>query len=468
MERRAHGSGTIRQRPDGKWEARYIEGKDPGTGKQIRRSIYGATEKEVRKKLTTATHLLDTGRYVAPQKMTVAIWLNTWLDEYVEPVVKPLTLSSYRNHVNNHIIPAFGSIELQALKAHQIQQLYNSMLRGSKGNKPLSPKTIKSLSALLHKSLGQAVKLGYIIANPVEACELPRVQKKEIQPLEQDKIKEFIVAIEDSYYKNLYSITLFTGMRQGEILGLSWSNVNFDKGQITISQQLQKSKGKGDRIKHAISPLVASKIITSVQSETIIKAFITGQNKTTARISGFASTLEVLVASGTIIEEQAIEVLRMLNATVDAGRGIENEYYIASTKSGKIRTITPAPFVMQTLRQERIKQTENRLKAGQAWSNLYDLIFTNELGGNLAPCTVWKNFKRIAVSIELPNARFHDLRHTYATTSLSNGDDIKTVQTNLGHASASFTLDVYAHSSEKMKQESADRMQSFIMGIKKA
>lgn len=387
--RNAQGSGTIRQRPDGRWEARYVEGTDPGTGKQIRRSIYGASEREVRKKLTAITHSLDTGTYNAPQKMTVSSWLNIWLNEFVTPAVKPLTLSSYKNHVNNHIKPAFGAVELQGLKAHLIQQLYNSLLNGSKDKKPLSPKSIKNLSAVLHKSLGQAVKLGYIVANPAAACELPRVEKKEIKPLEQDEMTRFLKAIDNERYKNLFTVTLFTGMRQGEVMGLSWSNVDFERGQITISQQLQKAKDN------------------------------------------------------------------------------DRAYYLASTKSGKVRTITPAPFVMQTLRAERAKQAENKLRAGQAWNNPDNLVFTDELGNHFALCTVYKHFKRIASSIGVPEARFHDLRHTYATAALSNGDDIKTVQSNLGHATASFTLDVYAHASEKMKQDSADRMQRFIMEVSK-
>ncbi len=107
------------------------------------------------------------------------------------------------------------------------------------------------------------------------------------------------------------------------------------------------------------------------------------------------------------------------------------------------------------------------LKAGKAWQNQYDLVFTNELDGHLAIHTVYNRFKKIAASIGIPEARFHDLCHTYATHALSNGDDIKTVQSNLGHATASFTLDVYAHASDKMKQESADRMDKFITEVRK-
>jgi integrase len=98
---------------------------------------------------------------------------------------------------------------------------------------------------------------------------------------------------------------------------------------------------------------------------------------------------------------------------------------------------------------------------GTDWQNEFDLVFTNELGHFIVPYTANKRFKRIATKLGRPDARFHDLRHTYAVTSLQEGDDVKTVQENLGHATASFTLDVYGHVSEKMKQESAKRMQSY-------
>ena len=64
-----------------------------------------------------------------------------------------------------------------------------------------------------------------------------------------------------------------------------------------------------------------------------------------------------------------------------------------------------------------------------------------------------------------PDARVHDLRHTYAVLSLQNGDDVKTVQTNLGHASAAFTLDVYGHVSDRMQRESSNRMESYIQSL---
>ena len=69
-------------------------------------------------------------------------------------------------------------------------------------------------------------------------------------------------------------------------------------------------------------------------------------------------------------------------------------------------------------------------------------------------------------SIGLPLARFHDLRHSYAVAAIRSGDDIKTVQGNLGHATASFTLDVYGHVTEQMKRSSADRMQQYIDNLK--
>ena len=101
------------------------------------------------------------------------------------------------------------------------------------------------------------------------------------------------------------------------------------------------------------------------------------------------------------------------------------------------------------------------------WKNPNNLVFTNQAGGNLAISTFYKTFKRIAASIGRPDARPHDLRHTCATVAIATGSDVKSVQDLLGHATASFTLNVYAHSSQKMKEDTAARMQSYYDSIGK-
>lgn len=92
-------------------------------------------------------------------------------------------------------------------------------------------------------------------------------------------------------------------------------------------------------------------------------------------------------------------------------------------------------------------------------------MFTDELGHHLAIHTVYKNFKAVAASIGCPDTRFHDLRHSYAVASIRSGDDIKTIQNNLSHATAAFTLDVYGHVTNQMKQQSAARMESYIKDV---
>ena len=113
------------------------------------------------------------------------------------------------------------------------------------------------------------------------------------------------------------------------------------------------------------------------------------------------------------------------------------------------------------MRAERKRQAENRLAAGELWNNPDDLAFTDAMGGHLRISTFYKTFKRIAESIGRPDARPHDLRHTAATVAIAAGADIKSVQDLLGHATASFTLNVYAHTSDQMKKDTAARMQNY-------
>lgn len=237
----AKGGGTIRQRPDGRWEARYTVGRDPGTGKQIQRSVYGATQKEVRQKLAQAVAALDKGIYQAPNKITVAEWMEEWLATFCRGKVKPLTYESYAGISKNHIVPAIGALELQSLKGMHIQRLYNSMTE-----KSLSGKTVKNVGAILHKAFSVALKQGIIVANPCDAAELPKVQRKEIHPLADNEIPLFLSAIDSSPMRNAFALCLFAGLREGECLGLSWGQVDFEKRRITINQQLQKSKTTGE------------------------------------------------------------------------------------------------------------------------------------------------------------------------------------------------------------------------------
>lgn len=375
--RNARGNGSVRKRENGTWEARCtINGK--------RRSFYGEKQADVLKAMRAAKKSADDGIYFEPIRLTVAKWLNIWLTEYVEPSCKPLTASTYKSRIKTHILPVLGKIKLTSLNATHIQSFYNDLLRV----KELQPKTIKNVHGILHKALEQALKLRYIGINPSDACTLPRIEKKEIKPLSENEIAAFLSAIQENEpLKNLFTVTLFTGLREGEICGLSWDSVNFRDGTITIKQQLCKEKIKGGK------------------------------------------------------------------------------YYIATTKNDKVRVLTVAPFVMEILKTVRQEQTKRRFMCGAAWQNEFNLVFTNEVGRYIVPQTALKRFKSVAKKIGRDDARFHDLRHTYAVTALQEGDNVKTVQQNLGHATASFTLDVYGHVSEKMKQESAARMQSYFEKI---
>lgn len=375
----AQGAGTIRQRANGKWEARVVTGVNPGTGKPIRRSIYADTQKEARRQMTAILRELDRGTYQTPNRITVSEWMQEWMTTFCAGKVKPLTYQSYEGIIKNHIVPAIGAVELQAVKGTHVQRLYNSMTKAG-----LSGKTVKNVSAVLHKALSVALKQGIIQANPCDAAELPKVEHHEISPLTDEDIPRFLAAIDGSPMRNAYALCLFAGLREGECLGLSWKQVDFQRGRIVVSQQLQKEKVKGGR------------------------------------------------------------------------------YYIApSTKSGKPRTIEPPSIAFEYLRAEKRRQAENQLKAGPLWNNPDGLVFTNELGRHYVILTFYKNFKKIAASIGRPDARPHDLRHTAATVAIASGADIKSVQDLLGHATASFTLNVYAHTSEQMMKDTAARMQSY-------
>lgn len=383
-KKNANGSGTIRQRKDGRWEGIYSVAAVDGGSKYIRKSIYGKTKDEVRRKLTSITCEIDEGTYVMPTQTTLSEWLRNWLDIYVKPTVKDFTYDSYFSICNNHIIPAIGNIKLKDLRTIHIQKFYNELLH----QKELSGKTVKNIHGVLHKALEQAYSVGEIKANPANKCVLPKVHRPKIKPFENEDIKRFLNEIKGHKYETVYYLTLFSGLRQGEVLGLTWDCVDFNNHFLLINKQLKRtSHHKG------------------------------------------------------------------------------STYQLDLTKNGKERYIPIAPAVVEMLLKQKQWQEHCAELADDIWDNSMNLVFTDEIGNHLCHATVYNNYKRIVKNLGLDKMRFHDLRHTYAVASIESGDDIKTVQNNLGHATASFTLDVYGHVSRQMSLKSAQNMQNFINSV---
>ena len=183
----ASGTGTIRKitvNKDGHrytyWQGRYTAGYDPGSGRQIQRTVTGKTQKEVSLRLRQLTSEIDQGTYIAPNKETVKSWLTTWLDEYLQDV-KPSTVYKYQYDINEYIIPRLGATKLEDLQTPLIQRFYNDLLKPKKpGTSPLSPKTVRCIHGIFHSALSKAVQVGLLRTNPSDACELPRAVRKDI------------------------------------------------------------------------------------------------------------------------------------------------------------------------------------------------------------------------------------------------------------------------------------------------
>lgn len=384
-KRAARGAGSIRKRThirNGKtytyWEARITTGQDPVTGRQIQRTFSGKSQKEVRERMQAVAVEVNRGLYIAPSKMTLGEWLDIWTAEYLGGR-KFNTVRIYKGNVERHIKPVLGEVGLADLHPHTVQAFINRL-------DGLAPSSVRMVHQVLNLALGRAMALGYLSGNPAAHCVLPKRAQREIVPLEDDQATALLAATRGGELEYFITAALFTGMRLSELLGLTWSSVDMERGTVTVDKQL--------------------------------------------------SRFEVL----------------------------EDEVF-TSPKNGRSRILTPAPSVLAALRAQQRRQAGMRLAAGAAWNNLHGLVFTNPWGRYLFPQYINKHFRMLTAAAGLEGVRFHDLRHTYAVNSIRAGDDIKTIQCNLGHATAAFTLDRYGHFTERMKQESAARMEAFMKTV---
>ena len=255
-QHRGHHEGSYRLRKDGRWECRFTmpDGK--------RKSVYGKSRPDVRAKMEDALGKAKKGIDLKGERQRLGDFLATWMAETQVPKLRPSTVKSYASYIRLHIVPALGDTTLGDLTAQDVQRFLNGLSRTTpkrstktpvKGSpeaketdKPepvLSPRTVQYIRAILRAALAQALRWGYVERNVAALASPPRQKPKAIETLSADDAYRLMEATQDDRLGALFAAALYTGMRQGELLGLRWPDVDLDAGTVRMRQAVQKIEG---------------------------------------------------------------------------------------------------------------------------------------------------------------------------------------------------------------------------------
>jgi integrase len=375
-KRRGHGEGSIYRDAAGRWRAVLDLGWV--NGRRERKYFSGETQREVRAKLDAARRQHEQGMLALGPRQTTAQFLTGWLADTAAHRLRPRTFVRYRALLEQHALPAFGKVLLVKLTPQHLSTLYGTKLADG-----LSPRTVQFLHAVLHSALKQAVLWGLVPRNPADAVRAPRPKRHPIHPLDRDQARALLDAAAGDPLEGLYVLAVMIGMRQGELLGLKWDAIDWDRGRVHVRHTLQCHKG--------------------------------------------------------------------------------GQWTLDEPKTGHSRRSVRLPrTALDVLRVHRARQNEQRLSLGPSWED-HGLVFCNGLGRPIEPTNlVHRSYRRLLERATLPKIRFHDLRHTYATLALLNGEPPKVVSETLGHASITLTLDTYSHLLPDMQEDAAVRMERLL------
>ena len=270
------------KRKDGRWEGRYTAGTDPETGKPIAKSVLARTQRECKEKLQKAMEELEKIDVTKRRDYTVGEWAQLWYENYAKPSVRASTAAYYKNYIDRHIVPRIGNIKLAALTTLQIQKFYNETKAHGRVQRyenmddlSLSNKTIRGLHTMLRQCLEQAVTERLIPYNPANGCRLPKKEKKKMQIIPPEKIRDYLKAAEEWGVLPMFYLELSTGLRRGELVALLWSDLNLQTKTLTVSKSV--SRGKGELV--VTEPKTENSVRESYLSDEAIRLLVDERKK---------------------------------------------------------------------------------------------------------------------------------------------------------------------------------------------
>ena len=365
-KRRGNNEGTIYQRKDGLWCAQIsLNGR--------RLTKYAKQRSECYIWIRETLGRIHAGLSFDGIQMTLASYVETWL-KGKELSRRPKTVEQYAQLTRQHILPLLGHFRLTAIQPAHLQQLYALKRAEGRGDR-----TVQLIHTTLYNIFKQAVHQGLLERNPAEAVERPKFEPVEMQILSEQQIGQFLSTASGSPFEALFYLALTSGMREGELMGLKWSDIDWEHGILFVQRQLLQIRGQGK----VFSP--------------------------------------------------------------------------PKTKSGR-RQITVGPATLQQLEQHRDRQKLARAEAGERWQE-HDLVFPTSIGTPGDYKRVVNEFKRLLKMAELPEIRFHDLRHTSLNSLMEMGMPVNTVQRRAGHSKASTTMNIYGHATMRSQEEAAERIE---------
>ena len=410
-KRRPSGDGMVRKKDDGRWEGRIVIGHKEN-GDSIFRYIYAPTQKELTAKLRQEITAYQGVDLTEDSKLTLSEWLDYWLDAIMARTIRPSTLNGYRRYADLYIKPYLGDKQISKITPADVQKMYEVLkARGrvkehAQYGHQLSGSMVHSIHTMFHEAM-KAAKESHIIAkNPTENIPVPKANPKPKQILNDDQLEQFMEAIKHD-------------------AGCALPKAERKEMQTLPVEQLtsflREAKDSG------VFALYYIDLTTGLRRGELCGLMW----------ADFDEAAGTLAVRRTIHTEKGG---RLVAGATKTGRGTRNILLPASTAQ---------------LLSERKKHS---------WS---EWIFPNPLKPESPtnPRSAYGHLKALLDSAGLPNIRFHDLRHTFATHALASGVDAKTLSGILGHTKASFTLDTYTHVTGDMQRTAAEIVGDFMTEI---
>jgi integrase len=358
---------------DQKWHGRVTVGvRDDG--KPDRRHVKRKTEAEVIDAVRRLERERDDGSVRrAGRSWTVEQWLTHWVENIAGNGVRPTTLDGYRFAVYKHLIPGVGGHRLDKLRPEHLEKLYTRMI--SSGS---AAGTAHQAHRTIRTALNEAVRRDHLRRNPATIAKAPRLDDIEVEPFTLEEVRLIFKAAEKSRYRARWAVALALGLRQGEALGLKWTDISFEEGRLAIRRGLQRP-----RYAHG--------------------------------------------CAGTCGRRAAGHCPQRINTRP----------VTADTKSRAGRRVIGIPEpVADLLREHRDRQQGERVQAGTLWDE-GGWVFTDERGCPINTRTDLKRWKDLLDAAGVREMRLHDARHTAATVLLILGVPERAVMDVMGWSNTS-------------------------------